>query len=99
MNRPKLHVKKDDFVKVIAGAFKGVEGKVLKVITKSQRVHVEGVGKLKKAVKPSQKNPEGGIIDIDRPIHISNVAKVGVEKKAEKPAKKAAKKAARKKAQ
>jgi len=69
----KAKIKKDDIVYVIAGADKGKSGKVLKVIPKKDRVIVEGVAVRKKAVRRSQKNPEGGIIDIEAPIHISNV--------------------------
>ena len=69
----KAKIKKDDVVYVIAGADKGKSGKVLKVIPKKDRVIVEGVAVRKKAVRRSQKNPEGGIIDIEAPIHISNV--------------------------
>lgn len=92
MNKPKFHVKKGDLVQVITGSFKGVEGTILEVITKKQRVHVEGVPKLKKNIRPSQEHPQGGKIDIERPIHISNVKKVDAK------AKPAAKKAAKKKA-
>ena len=93
MNKPKFHVKKGDLVQVISGAFKGVEGTILEVIRKKQRVHVEGVPKLKKTVRPSQENPQGGFKEIERPVHVSNVKKVEVT--APKPA---AKKADRKKA-
>lgn len=94
MNKIKFHVKKGDLVQVISGAFKGVEGPILEVIRKKQRVHVEGVPKLKKTIRPSQEHPQGGFIDIERPIHVSNVKKVDVSA----AAKPAAKKAARKKA-
>ena len=92
MNKTKFHVKKGDLVQVISGAFRGVEGTILEVIRKKLRVYVEGVPKLKKTIRPSQEKPEGGFIDIERPIHVSNVKKVEVT------AKPAAKKAARKKA-
>lgn len=69
----KAKIKKDDIVYVIAGADKGKSGKVLKVIPKKDRVIVEGVAVRKKAVRRSQKNPEGGIIDVEASIHISNV--------------------------
>lgn len=89
MNKPKFHVKKGDLVKVIAGSYKGIEGSIIEVLPKKERVHVEGVPKVKKTVRPSQERPQGGFIEIERPIHISNVKKV----EAEKPvAKKAAKK-------
>lgn len=101
MNRPKLHVKKGDLVRIITGENKGVEGVILKVQPKKNRVFVEGASKLKKAVRPSQQHPQGGFVEIDRPIHISNVKKADGE--AKKPAakkaavKKATKKAANKK--
>ena len=71
----KTHVKKGDNVLVIAGKNKGKRGVVTSVDAKKQTVIVEGVRTLKKATKPTEANPEGGIIDIDGPIHISNVKK------------------------
>jgi large subunit ribosomal protein L24 len=92
MKRPQahFHVKRGDVVKVLTGDYRGVEGLILKVIRKKEKVHVEGVPPIKKAVKPSQERPEGGFIEIGRPIHISNVKKVEVEKRpsAKKKAKK-----------
>ena len=72
----KTHVKKGDNVVVIAGKNKGKRGVVVSVDAKKETVIVEGVRTLKKATKPTEANPEGGIIDIDGPIHISNVKKV-----------------------
>lgn len=72
----KTHVKKGDDVVVIAGKNKGKRGVVLSVNAKKQTVVVEGVRILKKAQKPSEADPEGGIMAIDGPIHISNVKKV-----------------------
>ncbi len=69
----KLHVKKDDIVKVISGTSKGVEGKVLLVDRKKNRVIVEGANIVKKHVKPSAANPQGGIEEAEAGIHISNV--------------------------
>lgn len=69
MNR----IKKNDMVKVIAGNYKGYEGKVLKVYPKEERVIVEGVNFIKKALRPTQQNPQGGIAEKEAPIHISNV--------------------------
>jgi len=66
-------VKKGDVVRVIAGADKGKTGKVLKVDPKHDRVTVEGVAVRKKAVRRSQANPNGGILEVEAPIHISNV--------------------------
>ncbi len=71
----KTHVKKGDNVIVIAGKNKGKRGVVLSVNAKKQTVTVEGARTLKKATKPTEADPEGGIKDIDGPIHISNVKK------------------------
>ncbi|MDR2638626.1 MAG: 50S ribosomal protein L24 [Helicobacteraceae bacterium] len=73
---PKFSIKKGDTIKVIAGDDKGKEGKVSRVLPKSSQVIVEGVKVVKKAVKPSDKNKEGGFIGKEKPIHISNVKKV-----------------------
>jgi large subunit ribosomal protein L24 len=69
----KLHVKKDDIVKVISGTSRGIEGKVLLVDRKKSRVIVEGANMIKKHVKPSAANPQGGIEEAEAGIHISNV--------------------------
>lgn len=95
MSRIKTHVKKGDLVEVITGAFKGAQGTVLEVQPSKGRVLVEGVAKIKKTVRPSQERPQGGFIEKERPLHISNVKLATAEKK---PAKKAAKKAATKSA-
>jgi len=87
-NKPhhKVHVKRDDEVVVITGKDKGKQGKVKKVITKTGRVVVEGVNMVKKHTKPSAKNMQGGIIEMEAPIHSSNV--MSLEKiKAKKAAK------------
>lgn len=73
-------IKKDDIVKIIAGAKKGTTGKVLKVNTKDRSVLIEGVGMLHRHVKPSQLNPTGGHKDIHVPTDISKVALVVDEK-------------------
>ena len=65
------HVRKGDMVIVIAGSNKGKKGKVLRVI--GNRVVVEKVAMIKRHTKPSQKNPQGGIVDKEGSIHISNV--------------------------
>ena len=65
------HVRKGDTVIVIAGASKGKKGKVLRVL--GDRVVVEKVAMIKRHTKPSQKNPQGGIVDKEGSIHISNV--------------------------
>ena len=69
----KLHIKKGDMVQVIAGDNKGKQGKVLKVEVSKQRAIVEGVNICKKATKPNAQNPQGGIIEQEAPIHISNL--------------------------
>jgi large subunit ribosomal protein L24 len=73
----KTHVKKGDQVKVIAGNHKGKEGTVLVVNAAKGQVIVEGARKIKKAARKSETNPDGGIIEEDGPIHISNVKKLG----------------------
>lgn len=69
----KLHVKKDDTVFVITGKDKGKKGRILAAYPRENRVLVEGVNMVKKHTKPSQKNPQGGIISQEAPIHVSNV--------------------------
>ncbi len=69
----KLHIKKGDTVYVNAGNSKGQTGTVLKVLVSEQRAIVEGVNKVKKSQKPSAKFPQGGIIETEAPIHISNL--------------------------
>ena len=69
----KLHIKKCDTVCVIAGDNKGQQGKVLKVEVSKQRAIVEGVNLVKKATKPNAQNPQGGIVEQEAPIHISNL--------------------------
>jgi large subunit ribosomal protein L24 len=68
----KVHIKKGDKVKVIAGAYKGVEGEVLEVNPKNYRAVVENVNLMKKHAKPTNDQP-GGIREINTPIHISNL--------------------------
>ena len=65
--------KKNDSVKVISGSYKGQTGRVLKMISNKNRVLVEGINKVKKHMKPSQDNPQGGIVEKDMSIHISNL--------------------------
>lgn len=72
----KLKIKKGDSVKIIAGDDKGKTGKILAVYPKKMQVVVEGCKIAKKAVKPSEKNPNGGFINKEMPMDISNVAKV-----------------------
>jgi large subunit ribosomal protein L24 len=75
MSRIKTHVNKGDTVEVITGAHKGARGVILQVVRKEDnvRVLVEGVRMIKKAVRPSQDKPQGGFVEREGPIHISNV--------------------------
>ena len=70
----KIKIKKDDKVVVIAGEHKGSQGKVFKILRDQNKVLVEGVNLIKKHTKPSTQNPQGGIIEKEAPIHISNVS-------------------------
>ncbi len=69
----KMKMKKGDLVEVIAGKYKGKQGKILMLLIDKNRVLVEGVNRVKRHTKPGQKNPQGGIIEKDAPIHYSNV--------------------------
>nr|WP_263314987.1 50S ribosomal protein L24 [Mammaliicoccus sp. Marseille-Q6498] len=68
-----MHVRKGDNVIVISGKDKGKTGKVLEALPKKDRVVVEGVNIIKKHQKPTQINPEGGILETEGTIHVSNV--------------------------
>ncbi len=68
-----MKVVKNDTVLVITGNYKGKKGKVLKVFPKSRRVIVEGVNFIKKHTRPTQKNQQGGILEKEAPIHVSNL--------------------------
>ena len=70
------HIKTGDTVIIIAGADKGKTGRVLRVLNDKDRVVVEGVNRVWKHVRPSQRNPQGGRIQKDAPIHLSNVMPV-----------------------
>ena len=69
----KLHIKKGDTVKIIAGNSKGSEGKVIKVLIAQKRAIVEGVNLVSKHSKPNAANPQGGIVKQEAPIHVSNL--------------------------
>ncbi|MBP7506470.1 MAG: 50S ribosomal protein L24 [Prolixibacteraceae bacterium] len=69
----KLNIKKGDNVVVITGESKGQKGRVLEVIRDKDRAIVEGVNMVKKHTKPNSKNPQGGILEKEAPIHISNL--------------------------
>lgn len=75
--RVKTHVKKGDTVEVNSGNHKGSKGVVLQVFPSKNQVIVEGVRLIKKHARKSQDRPEGGIIEREGPIHISNVKKIG----------------------
>ena len=70
----KLHIKKDDTVIVLTGKDKGKKGNVQKVLVKEERAIVEGINMVSKSQKPSAKNPQGGIVKQEAPIHISNLS-------------------------
>ncbi len=70
------HVRKGDMVIVTAGGDRGHQGRVLRVIPDKCRVVVEGANIRKKHVRPSRDNQQGGIIEVEMPIHISNVSPV-----------------------
>lgn len=72
----KLHVKKDDTVIVISGKDKGKKGRVIAAYPRQNRVLIEGVNIVKKHARPSQSNPQGGIIEQEAAIHVSNVMHV-----------------------
>jgi large subunit ribosomal protein L24 len=74
MKMTKLKIKSGDTVKVVAGDHKGSEGKVLTVFIEKNKAIVEGVNLVKKHTKPSAQNPQGGIIEKEAPIHISNLS-------------------------
>ena len=89
-----MKVKVGDNVKIIAGKDKGKEGKVIRTLKSEDRVVVEGINIVKRHSKPRTNEDKGGIIDIEAPIHVSNVKLVAEKKEI---AKKANKKAAAKK--
>ena len=69
----KLHIKKGDTVYVLSGEDKGKQGKVLSVNIEDQRAIVEGLNLVSKHTKPNDKNPQGGIVKQEAPIHVSNL--------------------------
>jgi large subunit ribosomal protein L24 len=69
----KLHIKVGDTVKVLSGESLGQEGKVLTIDKKKMRAVVEGVNKIKRHTKPSASDPQGGIIEREAALHISNL--------------------------
>ena len=96
-----MKVKVGDNVKILAGSYKGKEGKVLRTLKKENKVVVEGINIVKKHSKPTNTNDKGGIFDIEAPIHVSNVKVVDAkaakkEEKKAQPKKEAAKKTTKK---
>jgi large subunit ribosomal protein L24 len=75
----KIKIRKDDKVVVIAGEHKGSEGKILKIIKEKNRAIVEGVNMIKKHAKPNAQNPQGGIVEKEATIHISNLSLISTE--------------------
>ncbi len=71
-----MFIKSNDKVKVIAGKDKGKEGVVIKAFPANDRVIVKGVDIVKKHQKPNNANPNGGIVEMEAPIHVSNVKKI-----------------------
>ena len=70
------HIRKGDMVIVTSGNDRGATGEVLRVIPKTSRVVVQGINVRSKHLKPSQNNPQGGIVRREMPVHISNVSPV-----------------------
>jgi len=69
----KMNIKKGDLVVVISGEYKGVKGRVLKTFPKNEKAIVEKVNFIKKHTRPTQQNQQGGIIEKEAPIHVSNL--------------------------
>ena len=68
-----MSIRKGDRVKVIAGKDKGKESRVLRAYPEKQRLVVEGVAMIKKAQRPTQRNPQGGLLEIEGTVHVSNL--------------------------
>ena len=79
----KLHIKKGDTVYVLSGEDKGKQGRVLSVQVTKQRAIVEGVNIVTKSTKPSAKHPQGGLVKMEAPVHISNLSLL--DPKSDKP--------------
>ncbi|MCL2756556.1 MAG: 50S ribosomal protein L24 [Coriobacteriia bacterium] len=73
MSNNKMRIKKGDAVEIISGKDKGVKSVVMRAIPESRRVIVEKVAIAKKARRPTRDNPQGGIMSIERPVHVSTV--------------------------
>ncbi len=74
-----LHIKKGDMVEIISGDHKGATGRVLRVMPENNKVVIQGHNIANKHVRPSRKNPQGGRIHVEQPIHISNVLPVNTK--------------------
>ena len=77
----KLKIKSGDVVRVIAGDHKGTEGKVLRVDREKNKAIIEGANMVSKHTKPSAKNPQGGIVKKEAPIHVSNLSLIDPKSK------------------
>ena len=73
------HIKKGDMVEIVAGEAKGSTGRILRVIPRKNSVVIEGLNRRYKHVRPSQKHPQGGRIQVEQPIHMSNVLPVSTK--------------------
>lgn len=69
----KLHIKKGDQVKILSGESRGKSGKVIEVLPGANKARVEGINVVKKHQKPSATSPQGGIVEMEAPIHLSNL--------------------------
>ncbi len=72
-----MFVKTGDTVKVLGGKSRGLTGKVIKALPKANKVVVEGANMIKKHQKPNNENPNGAILELEAPIHVSNVQVLG----------------------
>jgi len=75
-----MRLKKNDTVRIIAGKDKGVEGKIVKIDPKTERVIVQGANMVSKTMRKKNPQDKGGIMQIEAPIHVSNVALVSKDK-------------------
>ncbi len=82
-----MKVKVGDNVRILAGKDKGKEGRIIKTLKKDNKVVVEGINIIKKHVKPNRMNEVGSIVEVEAPIHVSNVKVVAETKKETKKAK------------
>ena len=77
-----MKVKVGDNVRILAGKDKGKEGRIIKTLKKDNKVVVEGINVVKKHVKPNRMNEVGSIVEVEAPIHVSNVKVIESDKKA-----------------